>query len=422
MILGNIEKKILSITLAVVICIANLTLSYSSELLETGNYKRNQLIYLLEICELDRLDEFVTRAEFAKMVVKASEFKETIPYDIPTVTFEDVDALNIYSQYIKKAVSEKYMVSYLSNQFRPDNFITYKEVARGILALLGYENSDFAGNQTNGRFLKFNELFLSENVSKNNDDYLTKQDIINIFYNLMKTTPKNGKSIYGSKFNIVKTNNNELDGSGIVNLSFYGPVLISKDMDLSTIIPFDIDSASYYLNNMISSKMNVIDALVINGYAICYYNKRIKALQVFCEGASANVESSSSSLAVGRGYVEKINLNAGTYQVPYSIQINDDTYYLESAGAQMAFSNFGSIKTNDEVIYIFDKSGSFGGLSSQNSYSIASVSVIRRTQSGISVSTSQKNVYTSGYDKIYKCILGIFPISENMNKTHFGCD
>ena len=39
MILGNIEKKILSITLAVVICIANLTLSYSSELVETGNYK-----------------------------------------------------------------------------------------------------------------------------------------------------------------------------------------------------------------------------------------------------------------------------------------------------------------------------------------------------------------------------------------------
>ena len=422
MILGNIKKKILSITLIFVICTANFTLSYANELVAAGQDKRNQLIFLLEICELDRLNEFVTRAEFAKMIVKASEFKETIPYDVPAVTFEDVDALNEYSQYIKKAVSEKYMVSYLSNQFRPNNFVTYKEVARGVLALLGYENSDFAGNQTNGRFIKFHELFLSENVSKNIEDNLTKQDIINIFYNLMKTTPKNGSGIYGAKFNLVKTNNNELDGSGVVNLSFYGPILISKDMDISSVIPFDIDNANYYLNNTISSKMNVIDALVINGYAICYYNKRIKALQIFCEGASANVESSSVSLAVGRGYVEKINLNAGTYQVPYSIQINNDTYYLESAGAQMAFSNFGSVRENDEVIFIFDKSGSFGGLSSQNSYRVASVSVISRTSSGISISSREKNVYTSGYGQIYKCILGIFPIIENMGKTHFGCD
>ncbi len=420
--LGNIKKKILSFILILLFCYQCCFLSCATTFVSAGQDKRNQVIFLLEICDLDNLDSFVTRAEFAKMVVKASEFKESIPADIPAVSFEDVDASNEYSQYIKKAVSQKYMVSYLNSQFRPNNFITYKDVARGVLSLLGYENSDFAGNQTKGRLSKFIELELGENVSKEIDDFLTKQEIINIFYNLMKTTPKEGKAIYGSKFNLTLMSNKVIDPSSIVTLSFYGPLLITKDTELDKLIPFSLEEASYYLNNTLTSSLNVIDALELNGYAILYYNKRIKAIQIFCEGVSANVESSSVSLAVGRGYVEKINENAGTYQTPYSVDINGDTYYLESTGAQVSFSSLGSIKKNDEVIFIFENNNSFGGLSSQNSYTIATVSILKRTSSGIIVTERKQEVYTSGNDKIYKCILGIFPISEVGSKTHLGCD
>ncbi len=419
---GNIKNKILSLVLIFVICLTYIVPSRASEVKAAGQDKRNQVVFLLEICELDNLDSFVTRAEFAKMIVKASEFKESVPEDIPTVSFEDVETTNPYCQYIKKAVNEKFMVSYLNNKFKPNEYVTYKDVARGVLALLGYENSDFAENQNKGRAFKFIELELGKNVSKGMDDILNKQDIINIFYNLMKTSPKGSTNIYGSKFNVVKSNNNELDASGVVSLSFYGPLLVTFDLSLDKIIPFNVNDASFYLNNVISSKMNVEDALILNGYGIAYYNKRIKAVQVFCEGASGNVESNSVSLAVGRGYVERINENAGTYQVPYSVEIDGDTYYLESGGAQVAFSNMGSVRKNDEVIFIFEKKNSFGGLASQNSYTLASVSEIKRTSTGVTVSSRVKTVKTTGGTNLYKCILGIFPISEDVTKTHFGCD
>lgn len=422
MIFGNIKNKILSGALVFILCLASFFNVNASEFASDGQDKRNQVIFLLEICELDNLDSFITRAEFAKMIVKASEFKETVPEDIPTVSFEDVEITNPYCQYIKKAVKEKLMVAYLSNKFKPNEYVTYKDVSRGVLALLGYENSDFAENQTTGRVLKFMELELGKNVKKELDDFLNKQEIINVFYNLMKTSVKGSTKIYGSKFNVVKASNNELDASGVVSLSFVGPYLITHDETLEKLLPFNIDEANFYLNNVISSKMNIEDALTLSGYGIAYYNKRIKAVQVFCEGTSANVESSSVSIAVGRGYVERINENAGTYQVPYTVEINGDTFYLDAGGSQMMFSNAGGIKRNDEVVFIFEKKNNFGVLESQSASIISSVSEIKRTSSGIVLSTAQKRIYRTGDGDLYKCILGIFPIAENTTKSHFGQD
>lgn len=422
MIFGNMKNKILSGALVFVLCLTSFFNVNASEFASDGQDKRNQVIFLLEICELDNLDSFITRAEFAKMIVKASEFKETVPEDIPTVSFEDVEITNPYSQYIKKAVKEKLMVAYLSNKFKPNEYVTYKDVSRGVLALLGYENSDFAENQTTGRVLKFMELELGKNVKKELDDFLNKQEIINVFYNLMKTPKKGSTSIYGSKFNVVKTSNNELDASGVVSLSFVGPYLITHDDTLEKLLPFNIDEANFYLNNVISSKMNMEDALTLSGYGIVYYNKRIKAVQVFCEGTSANVESNSVSLGVGRGYVDKINENAGIYQVPYTIEIGGETYYLEAGNSQLIFSSLGNVKKNDEVVFIFEKKNSFGVLAPQSASIVASVSEIKRTSSGIVISTRQKNMFMGGGNNLYKCILGIFPIAENMTKNHFGSE
>lgn len=48
------------------------------------------------------------------------------------------------------------MTSYLGGLFKPYDFVTYKDLTRSCLALLGYENSDFAGSQIAGRY----ELFV----------------------------------------------------------------------------------------------------------------------------------------------------------------------------------------------------------------------------------------------------------------------
>ncbi len=416
------KNKILATIMTFCILINLCHISFADDFVAAGQSKRNQIIYLLEICDLNNLNKNVTRAEFAKMAVIASKYKNLVYEDDISASFTDVDNNNEYRNYIKCAVDKKFMYSYLNGVFKPDEYIVYKDVVRAILALLGYENSDFAGNQSNGRLLKFTELELSKNVNKTIDDILSKQEIINIFYNLMKTNPKGSNSIYGRNFNLTLANNNELDGSNIITLSFTGPIFIRNSENLEDIVPFPLTKASYYLNNIQTSSMNVNTAIVQNGYAIIYYNDKNYAVQVFTEGKSANVESSATSLAVLRGYVEKINMNAGIYQVPLSVEIDGDLYYLESSMAQLALSNKGQIKKNDEVVFIFNKSVEFGGIPSQNSYTIASVSVLKRTASGITSSTYEREVSKTTGDILYKCISGIFLVNEGKERSHFGND
>ena len=416
------KNKILATIMTFCILLNLCKFSYADDFVAAGQSKRNQIIYLLEICDLNNLNKNVTRAEFAKMVIVASKYKNLVYEDDISATFADVDINNEYRNYIKCAVDKKLMYSYLNGVFRPNEDVIYKDVIRAVLSLLGYENSDFAGNQSNGRLIKFIELELSKNVNRTIDDKLTKQEIINILYNLMKTNPKGSNSIYGRDFNLSIASNNELDGSNIITLNFTGPILLRSRESLSDIIPFSLSKASFYLNNIQTSSMNVNTAIVQNGYAILYYNDKNMAVQVFTEGKSANVESSATSLAVLRGYVEKINMNAGIYQVPLSVEIDGDLYYLESSMAQLALSNKGHIKKNDEVVFIFNKSIEFGGIPSQNSYTIASVSVLRRTASGITSSTYEREVSKTTGDILYKCISGIFLVNEGKDKTHFGND
>ena len=61
-----------------------------------------------------------------------------------------------------------------------------------MLALLGYENTDFTGDQTGARQSKYHFLELDENMNKSPEEVLIKEDCINLFYNLLKTDTKAG--------------------------------------------------------------------------------------------------------------------------------------------------------------------------------------------------------------------------------------
>ena len=105
---------------------------------------RTQVLYLANIIDDDNnMNDPITRFQFAKMVVKASEYKDSVNDIINTSVFSDVPVYFTNASYIKIATEKGYMTSFLGGLFKPNDFVTYKELIRATLALLGYTNEDF---------------------------------------------------------------------------------------------------------------------------------------------------------------------------------------------------------------------------------------------------------------------------------------
>ena len=82
---------------------------------------RKKVIGISGIMDLTGIYQPVTRAQFAQMLVNASEYRN-ITSDRSTVSvFADVPKDNMYASYVRIAASNEWMVGYLGGVFRPDH-------------------------------------------------------------------------------------------------------------------------------------------------------------------------------------------------------------------------------------------------------------------------------------------------------------
>lgn len=87
------------------------------------------------------LSASVTRAEFVKMMVAASPYKDSVGDGYGASLFKDVKSGHWASGYIKLAVEQEWVTGYVDGTFRPDNTITLEE---GCTALLQGEKGWWA--------------------------------------------------------------------------------------------------------------------------------------------------------------------------------------------------------------------------------------------------------------------------------------
>ena len=133
------------------------------------------------------LNDPVTRAEFANMLVKASTYRDYLPATSSVSVYADVPATAQYASSIRIAAEQNWITGYLGGLYKPDQSITLQEAARGILALLGYTSEDFGSSLSSARMAKFYNLELNENLDRQPNEVLNRSDCINLFYNLLKT-------------------------------------------------------------------------------------------------------------------------------------------------------------------------------------------------------------------------------------------
>ena len=342
-------KKVISVILIVSYSFILLDINFAAT--TAGQEMRTQVLYLADIITNDNfMNDNVTREEFARMVVKTSKYKDSVSYYDAVTAFSDVDVNDEYAPYIKIATKEGYMTSYLGGLFKPYEYITYKDLTRACLTLLGYENSDFTGSQIAGRFELFCSLNMNDNIDKMINDFVTKKDCVNAIYNTLKTSKKDSNTKYGpSVFTDMSVNSDgELNATGLTKTKLEGPFILKQGEAFNLAIPFDITTANIFINGTSQTLEQTMRELNITGYLVYYYNKTTKTIYVYKEGTTLE-----SSTLVKKGYVNHIYYSASDTITPVKVEIDLAYYTLGSSEVKFAFSYTGTIHVGDQIIFIY---------------------------------------------------------------------
>ncbi len=326
------------------------------------NYElRKKVVQLAGITGYGTTGEYVTRGNFAQMLVNATAYKIVGTGASGTAVFADVAAGSEYASAIRVAAENGWMTGYLGGAFRPDQQITLQEAARGILALLGYTNEDFSGNQIGGRWAQFQKLELNENINKQAAEILTQEDCVNLFYNLLRTETKNGPA-YCTTLGYELSSDGEVNPLTIADNELKGPKVVRKSESIDDYLPFKASEATFYLNGEYSSFERVKQEKQSEGFLVIYYNTTSKTVWAYSSADNWS-EGTVGQVAV-KGTVSGIFYNSSDVMTPSVVMLEDGDdvqFKLGSSDVQFGFSIYGDVKVGDDVILLCEATGGSEG-------------------------------------------------------------
>ena len=347
--------------------------------ISTANFNlRQQVVKLIGIMEISSFRESVTRADFAKMLVKASSYRENLPTSNVSV-YADVPATDPNAVYIRIAAREGWMSGYLGGKFKPEDPVLYKDAVKAILTMLGYTDDDFTGDLVSSRISKFNYLELNEDVSRQAADEVNQTDCMNIFYNLLKTKKKDSNEIYGTILDCELNSDGEINPITILDDERKGPILVHKNFSVSQSVPFDTEDANVFLNGVASTLSAVKSAQQQAGFAVLYYNVKSKTIWAYTTmGWDNDDNSGNNSYILLKGEIKNIYYKSTDVMTPTSVRIEVDqansddsfdtsedvdsdgylTISLDSSELQYMFSIYGDLEVGDDVVLVCNRNGS----------------------------------------------------------------
>lgn len=333
-------------------CFLDVKVSYARSHKTSDEVRNNKIdvLYILGIIDdKENLDSFVSRSDFAKMIIKSTDKKDSAAVSLETVS-DDVGNDNANAKYIKEALNGAYMFCYVDGSFRPYEYVTYSDLTRASLTMLKYSNDDFRGNQVQGRNLKFKSLGLGESIDKGSKDFLTKMDIIEGIYDTLKEKIKDSNTVYGKSIfdKLLVDSDGELNADDMIERKVEGPFIITDVDDIS--VPFEVYKHNVYLNGLKSDMDTVKYDIGSFGYAIFYLNLNNKMVYAYTER-----EDIKAPIRVLKGYVQGIYYSAKDMTTPYRVDIDLHKYTIESEEMRFAFSSLGKFRENDYIVYLCNK-------------------------------------------------------------------
>lgn len=346
------KKTVRFMTSVAAVAVTTAAIPFSAE--ASSNFEmRKKVVTLSGIVTSKDTNQYITRGEFARMLVNASSYKESASATTSMAVFHDVPASNEYASYIRIATNNGWMKAYLGGQFKPDQQITLQEAARGVLALLGYTNDDFAGDQNGARWNKYTALDLGNEISKQSNEVLTWTDAINLFYNTLCADAKNGTA-YAKTLGYEMSSDGEVNALSLMDNTMKGPKLVKRSHRMDDAVPFDLSDATFYLDGKIST-LSAVKQAKDNRFVVLYYNTNSKTVWAYSSGEIGGTNQ-TGKVAI-EGEITGIYYNSTDVMTPSSLQLDNDEnvqFKLSSSDVQFAFSIYGDYQVGDKIVLICD--------------------------------------------------------------------
>lgn len=274
----------------------------------------------------------VTRAQFAKMMVAASSYKDTVSATASSSPFKDVRYTHWAASYVQAAVAAGWVTGYTDGTFRPDNDVTLEEAVSAVLKMLGYTASDFVGSFPEAQLAKYAALGLSDNISKTQGQYLSRQDCMYLFYNLMGTKMTGG-NYYAATLGYSVNDLGELDYASLILGEMKGPFVV-KDTAWYAALPITAGTVSVYLNGTAASLS------AVSLYDVYYYNSNMNTVWVYRNQVSGVYTAASPSSAA-----------------PSAVTVGGNSYTVSTSAAGYALSTVGTYHIGDTVTLLLGMEG-----------------------------------------------------------------
>lgn len=243
------------------------------------------------------LDRPVTRAEFAKLLVAASDQADAVSgqgagYSL----FIDVKSGHWASEYIKLCLDKGWMIGYTDGSFRPDNTVTLEEACTACLRLLGYDSAALSGSFPTAQLNKAAALGVRDELSAVQGDALTRGDCAQVFYNLLTAKTAQGQ-VYAVTLGYTLDADGEVDYLAVARDDWTGPVVWTAQSAL------DFTPGTVYLND------RLVDAYTPAAGDVCYSNSGLGILWVYTDQAFGQI----TALAPTVGRPETVSVGGKTY-------------------------------------------------------------------------------------------------------------
>lgn len=373
-------RILIAVLLTVSLLLANgAAISYASGDNASGTDTATMLLASMGVLSTDssgsfNLSKTVTRAEFAKMIVMASGYKDLVQTTSYSSPYKDVQAKHWAAPYIRIAVSKGLMSGYSNGTFRPDSLITLEQGVNSVLLLLGYTQSDFAGAFPYAQMNVYSSNGLSENIVGGIGSSMTKGDAANLIYNMMGTTIKDGSKTYAESLGYSLNESGQVNYAEIISDNMNGPYTV-KSSNWASELGMSSSGLTIYKNG------SVVTASDVETYDILYYSQSKGTVWVYDDKVTGVYESASPSQ------------NAVT-----SVTVSGTEYKLESTAAFSALSSTGTLKIGSAVTLLLGKNGSVADAVS--SAVVKDSAVVYVTETGTKTyQNASGSEYTSFYFK-----------------------
>ncbi len=149
-----------------------------------------------------RLHDPVTRAEFTKMAVASSPYRNSVAKSLSISPFPDVTYRHWAAPYVRVGVTNGLVGGYPDATFRPDEGVLFEEGVTIMLRVLGYTDGDFGVSWPYGQLGLAQNLDMTDGISCSAGDIMNRGQVAQLISNSLSVTMKGKTSQLVNDFDV----------------------------------------------------------------------------------------------------------------------------------------------------------------------------------------------------------------------------